>query len=141
MAVPILAFLATMGARYGASKAIQMAITKFGKKAFQKVITKVSFTGKEAAKKAKTYKDTKVHKETLKIRTRLGMTDKYAPIKELTKKVTKTKPIQKLSKKTKKILKVVAIGYGGVTGGLTGAAYEKGKKYKKFKKATTKKKP
>ena len=75
MAVPILAFLATMGARYGATKAIQMAITKFGKKAFQKATSKMSFVGKEAAKKTKvkTYKDTKVHKATLQIRKRMGM--------------------------------------------------------------------
>ena len=51
MAVPILAFLATMGARYGATKAIQMAITKFGKKALQKATSKMSFTGKNIAKK------------------------------------------------------------------------------------------
>jgi hypothetical protein len=88
MAVPILAFLATMGARYGASKAIKMAITKFGKKALQKATSKMSFTGKNVARDLlskkvlkgkkfkptiKTYKDTKAHKETLKIRKKLGI--------------------------------------------------------------------
>ena len=51
MAVPILAFLATMGARYGASKAIRMAITKFGKKALQKATNKMTYVGKNVAKK------------------------------------------------------------------------------------------
>ena len=51
MAVPILAFLATMGARYGAAKAIKMAIKKFGKKALQKATNKMSFVGKNVAKK------------------------------------------------------------------------------------------
>ena len=43
MAVPILAFLATMGARYGAAKAIKMAIKKFGKKALQKATNKIYY--------------------------------------------------------------------------------------------------
>ena len=51
MAVPILAFLATMGARYGASKAITMAIKKFGKKALQKATNKMIYVGKNVAKK------------------------------------------------------------------------------------------
>ena len=81
MAVPILAFLATMGARYGASKAIQMAVKKFGKTALQKATSKMSFVGKNIAKKTKpkTYKDTKVHKATLKIRKKLGIKDKANP--------------------------------------------------------------
>ena len=85
MAAPILAFLATMGARYGASKAIKMAITKFGKKAFQKATEKMSFVGKNIYKKikSKTHKDTKAHKETLKIREKLGLN-----------KVTKSKPVK-----------------------------------------------
>tara|TARA_R100001530_G_scaffold24158_3_gene19649 strand:- start:305 stop:799 length:495 start_codon:yes stop_codon:yes gene_type:complete len=88
MALPILAFLARMGLKHGGSKAIQMAVKKFGKKAVQKASTKMSYTGKSAAEKTakkifakkipkvKTYRDTKAHKETLKIRKRLGMTDK-----------------------------------------------------------------
>ena len=94
MALPILAFIARMGIKHGGAKAIQMAVKKFGKKAVTKASTKMSYVGKKVAKKTKvkTYKDTKAHKATLKIRTRLGMTDKYAPIKELTKKVTKKKP-------------------------------------------------
>jgi hypothetical protein len=88
MAVPILAFLATMGARYGASKAIKMAITKFGKKAFQKATEKMSHVGKNISKKikSKTYKDTKAYKETSKIREKLGLN-----------KVTKSKPVKKVT--------------------------------------------
>ena len=75
MALPILAFLTRMGLRHGGSKAIQMAVKKFGKKAVQKASTKVSYTGRNIAKKVKpkTYKDTKIHKQTSRIRTRLGM--------------------------------------------------------------------
>ena len=80
MALPILALLTRMAIKHGGSKAIQMAVKKFGKKAVQKASTKMSYIGRSAAKKTtkkipkvKTYKDTKAHKETLKIRKRLGM--------------------------------------------------------------------
>jgi len=78
MALPILAFIARMGIRHGGAKAIQMAVKKFGQKAVQKASTKMSYVGRNIAKKTKipkvkTYKDTKVHKATLKIRKRMGM--------------------------------------------------------------------
>ena len=76
MALPvILAFMARMGIIHGGKKAIQMAVKKFGKKAFEKATTKMSYAGRSAAKKVKpkTYKDTKIHKQTSRIRKRLGM--------------------------------------------------------------------
>ena len=77
MALPvILAFIARMGLKHAGGKAVQMAVKKFGKKAVQQATTKMSYVGKEAAKKIKpkTYLSTKIHKETLKIRKRLSMT-------------------------------------------------------------------
>jgi hypothetical protein len=74
MALPIiLAFMARMGLKYGGAKAIQMAIKKYGKKAVAKATNKMTYVGKNVAKKTKvkTYKDTKAHKATLKIRAAL----------------------------------------------------------------------
>ena len=52
MALPmILAFIAKMGARYGGGKAIQMAVKKFGKNAVQKATNKMTYVGKNVAKK------------------------------------------------------------------------------------------
>ena len=82
MALPIiLAFMARMGLKYGGAKAIQMAIKKYGKNAVAKATDKMTYVGKKVAKKTKvkTYKDTKAHKATLKIRKKLGIKDKANP--------------------------------------------------------------
>ena len=52
MALPtILAFMARMAAKHSGGKAIQMAVKKFGKKAVQKATNKMTYVGKDAAKK------------------------------------------------------------------------------------------
>ena len=110
MALPILAFMARMGLKHGGSKAIQMAVKKFGKKAFAKATTKMSYTGRSAAKKTpkvKTYKDTKAHKETLKIRKRLGL-GKNPTTKEVRKYFKDAyKPIRdkKMPERTRRMIK------------------------------------
>jgi|TARA_Y100000310_G_scaffold219517_1_gene220910 N-methylhydantoinase B/oxoprolinase/acetone carboxylase alpha subunit len=52
MALPIiLAFMARMGLKHGGAKAIQMAIKKYGKKAVVKATNKMTYIGKNVAKK------------------------------------------------------------------------------------------
>lgn len=52
MALPlILGFIAKTAAKHGGGKAIQMAVKKFGKKAVQKATNKMTYVGKDAAKK------------------------------------------------------------------------------------------
>lgn len=65
MALPvILAFMARMAAKHGGGKAIQMAVKKFGKNAVQKATNKMTYVGKDAAKK--TVKKTKPPKGLVK---------------------------------------------------------------------------
>ena len=75
MAVPLAAAILAFIARVGGPTAVKQAIKKFGKKAVLKATDKMTYVGKEVAKKSKTYKDTKVAKETEKIRARLGFKD------------------------------------------------------------------
>ena len=76
MAVPLAVAILAFIARVGGPTAVKQAVKKFGKKAVLKATNKMTYVGKEAIKKSKTYKDTKVFKETEKIRTRLGLKDK-----------------------------------------------------------------
>ncbi len=72
MAAPaavILAFIARVGGPF----AIKKAIDKFGKKAVLKATDKMTYIGKNILKKSKSYKDTKVAKETAKIRSKLNL--------------------------------------------------------------------
>ena len=69
VAAVVLAYIARIGGPY----AIKQAIKKFGKKAVLKATDKMTYIGKEFAKKSKTLKDTKVAKETEKIREKLNL--------------------------------------------------------------------
>jgi hypothetical protein len=73
MALPAAAIILAYIARVGGPLAIKKAIKKFGKKAVQKATDKMTYIGKEISKKSKSYKDTKVAKETAKIRSKLNL--------------------------------------------------------------------
>jgi transposase-like protein len=60
----------------GGPYAIKKAIKKFGKKAVQKATDKMTYIGKEISKKSKSFKDTKIAKESAKIQEKLNLPNK-----------------------------------------------------------------
>ena len=73
MALPAAGVVLAFIARVGGPLAIKKAIKKFGKKAVLKATDKMTYIGKNIAKKSKSYKDTKIAKETAKIRSKLNL--------------------------------------------------------------------
>ena len=73
MALPAAGVVLAFIARIGGPLAIKKAIKKFGKKAVQKATDKMTYIGREISKKSKSYKDTKIAKETAKIRSKLNL--------------------------------------------------------------------
>jgi len=75
MAAPAAVILAFI-ARIGGPLAIKKAIKKFGKKAVLKATNKMTYIGKEISKKSKSFKDTKIAKESAKIQAKLNLPKK-----------------------------------------------------------------
>ena len=73
MALPAVAVVLAFIARVGGPYAIKQAIKKFGKEAVLKATDKMTYLGKGAMQKSKTLKDTKIAKETEKIREKLNL--------------------------------------------------------------------
>ena len=73
MALPAAGVVLAFIARVGGPLAIKKAIKKFGKKAVLKATDKMTYIGKNIANKSKSYKDTKIAKETDKIRSKLNL--------------------------------------------------------------------
>ena len=76
MALPAAAVVLAYIARIGGPLAIKKAIKKFGKKAVQKATDKMTYIGKEISKKSKSFKDTKIAKESAKIQAKLNLPKK-----------------------------------------------------------------
>ena len=85
MALPAVAVVLAFIARVGGPYAIKKAIKKFGKKAVQKATNKMTYIGKEIAKKSKSFKDTKIAKESAKIQEKLNLPKKPSFYKRLEK--------------------------------------------------------
>ena len=85
MALPAAGVVLAFIARIGGPLAIINAIKNFGKKAVQKATNKMTYIGKEIAKKSKSFKDTKVAKESAKIQEKLNLLKKPAFHKRLEK--------------------------------------------------------
>jgi len=73
MAAPAAAVVLAFIARIGGPLAIKKAIKKFGKKAVLKATNKMTYIGKEISKKSKSFKDTKIAKESAKIQAKLNL--------------------------------------------------------------------
>ena len=73
MALPAAAIILAYIARIGGPLAIKKAIKKFGKKAVQKATDKMTYIGKDILKKSKSFKDTKLAKESAKIQAKLNL--------------------------------------------------------------------
>ena len=76
MALPAAGVVLAFIARIGGPLAIKKAIKKFGKKAVQKATDKMTYIGKEISKKSKSFKDTKIAKESAKIQAKLNLPKK-----------------------------------------------------------------
>ena len=76
MALPAVGVVLAFIARVGGPLAIKKAIKKFGKKAVLKATDKMTYIGKEIAKKSKSFKDTKIAKESAKIQEKLNLSNK-----------------------------------------------------------------
>ena len=75
MAVPLAVAILAFIARVGGPTAIKQAIKKFGKKAVMDATSKITYAGRDVAKKT-IKKIPEVIKQSEKIRTRLGLKDK-----------------------------------------------------------------
>ena len=76
MAIPAAAVVLAYIARIGGPYAIKQAVKKFGKKAVLKATDKMTHIGKEILKKSKSFKDTKIAKESAKIQAKLNLPKK-----------------------------------------------------------------
>tara|TARA_Y100000310_G_scaffold257369_1_gene265415 strand:+ start:328 stop:645 length:318 start_codon:yes stop_codon:yes gene_type:complete len=76
MALPAAAVVLAYIARIGGPYAIKKAIKKFGKEAVQKATNKMTHIGKDILKKSKSFKDTKIAKESAKIQEKLNLSKK-----------------------------------------------------------------
>ena len=85
MALPAAGVVLAFIARVGGPLAIKKAIKKFGKKAVLKATDKMTYIGKNIAKKSKSYKDTKIAKESAKIQAKLNLPNKPAFYRRLEK--------------------------------------------------------
>ena len=85
MALPAATVVLAYIARIGGPYAIKQAVKKFGKKAVLKATNKMTYIGKEIAKKSKSFKDTKIAKESAKIQAKLNLPNKPAFYRRLEK--------------------------------------------------------
>ena len=85
MAIPAAAVVLAYIARIGGPYAIKQAVKKFGKKAVLKATDKMTHIGKEILKKSKSFKDTKIAKESAKIQEKLNLPKKPSFYRRLEK--------------------------------------------------------